>query len=312
MRGKENMKKWLCVTLALCFMLPALCCAEDDRIPTASFGNSVPAKYTRLCKDSAGTVEVITYTTYNYSGDMGAYEKKANVYLPADYDPEKQYNVLILCHGIGGSKDEWGFNNVNGKARCIMDNLVWYGDIDSFIIVTPDGRSGHNMADDYEKMMAFYQFGKELRNDLIPYIDAHYSTYAEYDENGYDLSAAREHRAMAGLSMGGMQTINIGLCECVDMFAWFGAFSAAPTSNTASVINSKLKNCEYPILYFYNICGTDDNTAYASAAAAAKNLPNVCDKFTDGENFMWHEMPGNHSFYIWNVGFYNFAQIIFK
>lgn len=298
--------------LTLCLLLPAFCLAEEERVPTASFGNSVPSKYTSLCKAGAGTVEVITYTTYNYSGDMGEYEKKANVYLPADYDPSRPYNVLFLCHGIGGSKDEWEFNKVNGKARCIMDNLVWYGDIESFIIVTPDGRSGHNMKNDQEKMMAFYQFGKELRNDLIPYIDSHYSTYAEYSEEGYDLTAAREHRAMAGLSMGGMQTINIGLCECVDLIAWFGAFSAAPTSYTASVIGSKLKDCEYPIRFFYSICGTNDNVAYAAAAAAAKGLPAVCDRFVDGENFMWHEMPGSHTFYIWNIGFYNFAQLIFR
>ena len=112
--------------------------------------------------------------------------------------------------------------------------------------------------------------------------------------------------------MGGMQTINIGLGECVDLFAWFGAFSAAPTSNPAATTAKLLKDTPYTIRYFYNICGTNDNIAYQSAAAAAKSLPDTCDIFRDGENFMWQELPGGHDFKIWYLGFYNFAQIVFE
>jgi hypothetical protein len=117
---------------------------------------------------------------------------------------------------------------------------------------------------------------------------------------------------MAGLSMGGMQTINIGIGECVDIIGYFGAFSAAPTSNTAAKTAEILEGNEYPIYYFYNICGTEDGIAYQSASAAAKNLPDVCDQFVDGENFMWMERSGGHDFNIWYLGFYNFAQLAFK
>lgn len=58
--------------------------------------------------------------------------------------------------------------------------------------------------------------------------------------------------------------------------------------------------------------GTEDEIAYDSAAAAAKNLPEVCDKFRDGENFEWQELSGAHDFNIWYLGFYNFAQIAFQ
>ncbi len=112
--------------------------------------------------------------------------------------------------------------------------------------------------------------------------------------------------------MGGMQTINIGIGECVDLFSYFGAFSAAPTSNTADKTASILNGNTYPIHYFYNICGTQDGTAYSSASAAAKNLPAVCNQFVDGQNFTWQELPGGHDFNIWYLGFYNFAQIAFK
>ena len=117
---------------------------------------------------------------------------------------------------------------------------------------------------------------------------------------------------MAGLSMGGMQTINIGMCECLDLFSWFGAFSAAPTSYAAYKVKSIVEESEYTVDYFYNICGTEDKTAYQSSSSAAKNLANISEKFTDGENFMWQEKPGGHDFGIWYLGFYNFAILAFQ
>lgn len=286
---------------------------NTDREPTAEISEHVPPKYTNLRVDEAGTIERITYTAHDYTAE-GEPEitKEANVYLPANYSTDKKYNVLYLLHGIGGNEDEWGMNKSTSRVKTIMDNLAYYGDIDSFIVVTPNGRAGGSNDREGSMMEAFYVFGKELRNDLIPYMESHYSTYADYDENGYDMAATRDHRAIAGLSMGGMQTINIGLDECTDLFAYFGAFSAAPTSNIASKTADILKDSEYDIKYFYNICGTEDRVAYPSASAAAKTLPALSDKFTDGENFMWQELPGAHDFHIWYLGFYNFAQLAFK
>ncbi len=285
---------------------------EDDRVADAEVTVGViPGKYIGLQLKERGTIEHITYTAHDYYGDGAEIEKEANVYLPYNYDATKQYNVLILCHGIGGDENEWGMTDNNSRVKLIMDNLIYNGDIEPFIVVTPNGRSAadHGPNSDY---MSFYKFGEELRGDLLPYIDANYATYAEYDENGYDLSAARDHRAMAGLSMGGMQTINIGIGECLDCFSYFGAFSAAPTSNPAATTAELLKDNTYPIHYFYNICGTEDNVAYASSSTAAKNLPAVCDQFVEGENFLWQERKGGHDFNIWYLGFYNFAQIAFK
>ena len=284
---------------------------DEDRVPTAQIENVVPAKYASMRLRDSGTIEHITYTTYDYFGDGAEITKEANVYLPTGYSEDQKYNVLYLMHGIGGDENEWGMTGSSSKVKCIMDNLSYYGDIDSFIVVTPNGRSSVEHGAQGSDYMSFYCFGEELRNDLIPYIEKTYSTYADYSDDGYDMSASREHRAMAGLSMGGMQTINIGIGECVDLFAYFGAFSAAPTSNTASVTADLLKDSQYEIKYFYNICGTDDNVAYQSASAAAKNLANISDAFTDGENFMWMEQPGGHDFTIWYLGFYNFAQIAF-
>lgn len=277
----------------------------------ATVGNLVLPKYTKLRTDEAsGTIERITYPAHDYAGDGSEITKEANVYLPAGYSPDKKYNVMILLHGIGGNEDEWGMNKKTSRVKAIMDNLAFYGDVEPFIVVTPNGRASKTGAEQTAGIEAFYLFGQELRNDLIPYIDSHYSTYANYEE-GYDLSEARAHRAIAGLSMGGMQTINIGIGECLDMFGYFGAFSAAPTSNIASKTASILEDSDYPVYYFYNICGLQDRTAYSSASAAAKVLPSLSDKIVDGENFMWQELDGGHDFHIWYLGFYNFAQLVF-
>lgn len=283
---------------------------EPTKGPAQIEDARIPSEYTKFNKDASGRVEEITYTAHDYTlEDLPETEKKAFVYLPYGYSEEKKYNVLYLMHGIGGNEREWGMTNAFSTVKNIMDNLAYYGDIEPFIVVTPNGKAG-----DPSGISGFYEFGKELRNDLIPYIESHYSTYGEYDENGYALTAARDHRAMAGLSMGGMQTINIGLCECLDIMSYFGAFSAAPTSNDAATIAQKLAEFpeEYEINYFYNICGTEDGTAYWSASAAAIGVADKTDRLTDGKNFMWHPVKGVHDFAVWNLGLYNFAQRCFQ
>lgn len=270
----------------------------------------IPNSFVLPYKGDKGTVELISYMAKDYTGNGEDVEKKAYVYLPAGYDESKQYNVMYLMHGIGGNEKEWGLDkDANSRVKRVMDNLIGEGIIEPFIVVTPNGKAfacTHEAENDL-----FYLYGNELRNDLIPYIESHYSTYADYNEAGYDLSEAREHRAIGGLSMGGMQTINIGLCECLDAFNWFGAFSAAPTSYAATKVAGIIDESDYPVGYFYNVCGTEDNIAYGSASAAAKTITAFTDKLEDGVNFTWQEKPGGHDFGIWYLGFYNFARLAF-
>ena len=286
---------------------------EQDRpaYAVAHVSNKIPGYYkTPFFGGPRGTVETITYMSYDYIGDAAPVRKKAYVYLPANYDPETPYNVLYLLHGIGGDENEWGLSEPNSHTLNILDNLFGNGDVDPFIVVTPNGRSyACNYVSDKK---AFYPFGYELRNDLIPYIESHYSTYAEYSKDGYDMSATRNHRAIAGLSMGGMQTINIGICECLDLFSYFGAFSAAPTTYKKDKVASFIDESEYSIDYFYNLCGTTDTVAYNSACAAAKDICQYTEKLRDGDNFIWQERKGGHSFKIWYLGLYNFSQLAFR
>lgn len=260
-----------------------------------------------------GTLEEIEYETKDYFGDESVITKKAFVYLPKGYDKSKKYNVLYLMHGIGGNEREWGMCDKTSKVKAMMDNLIEKKEIEPFIVVAANGRSSANFADTNSDYNSFYCFGKELRNDLIPFIDKNYATYADYKEDGYDLTKARKHRAMAGLSMGGMQTINIGMCECLDIMSYFGSFSSAPTTNNASKIAKSLESFEgYDIHYLYMICGTEDNIAYGAASSAVNGLTTFTDKIVDGENFKWQTVKGVHDFKVWYLGYYNFAKLVFK
>ncbi len=310
------MKKMIAVLpAALIILVMLISCGKEKKVEEATqeaiqeaikqetsavkVNDFIPPAYRQPVKEGGGKIVNISYMSKKYYGDKSDNEKHANIYLPEGYDENdssKRYPVLYLMHGIGGDENEWGKNNNNWVIKRIMDNLVQKDGITPFIIVVPNGRSGSS---DFH---AFYNFGSELRNDRIPYIDANYKTIA-----------AREHRAMAGLSMGGMQTINIGICECLDLFSWFGAFSAAPTSYDASRVAVHVdSNPEYPVNYFYNICGTEDTIAFSSHANAAKMIPLLSKTLKEGENFEWYETSGAHDFGVWNLGFYQFAKTFGK
>ena len=297
----------LCLLLSL-ILLGGLACASADGMEGFEFADKIPDEYLRTV-DNGGTVTKIHYQSKDYFGDGAEVTKYALVYLPPDYSEDNQYDLLVLCHGIGGSEGEWTFGNNWSIPRNVIDHLITEGVIPPIIIVMPNGRSTAKYMDaSMGNAGSFYVFGQELRNDLLPYMDANYATYGSLTPD--DLSASRNHRAMAGLSMGGMQTINIGLCECLDLFSAFGAFSAAPSSNNSTMIAASLaKFPDLPIRYFYSICGTEDGTAYGPASQAAKNLPDYTDRFTEA-NWRWQELKGGHDFNIWNLGLYNFARVL--
>lgn len=309
------MKK-LFKTLLLSMMMGATLCTMGGCAKKVTVVDEIPKEYLKKC-DEGGTVQRFTYPTKDYFGNKEEITKEAYIYLPPNYDESKKYNVCYLFHGIGGDVWEWGMTGDNSDVKKMMDNLIANGDIEPFIVVTPNGRSAkdHSSGSDHN---SFYLFGQELRNDLVPYVDANYATYADYSES-YDITAAREHRACAGLSMGGMQTTNIGLCECLDMFSYFGGFSSCPTTYSAAEIAKKLEKFpDYDIKYFYNICGTEDGIAMWSHSAAMgigeDGKPTICDltdKLKDGKNFLWQTRSGGHDFNIWFLGFYNYAQIVF-
>jgi enterochelin esterase-like enzyme len=147
--------------------------------------------------------------------------RRAFVYTPPDYDRNRdaRYPVLILQHGSGENETGW---TRQGKAQFILDNLIAAGKARPMIVVMDRGyaikpgmaseKAGPN-AWLQNLQLAFSAFEDVVIHDLIPTIDASYRTIPD-----------RRHRAMAGLSMGGMQTLFITL-QHLDMFAYIGSFS---------------------------------------------------------------------------------------
>lgn len=289
-----------CLIIVFLFLFVSCFASAAAAASLPELPDRLPEEYAAPLPEGGGSVEHVTYPSRDYAGNGAEVTKNAAVYLPAGYPDGGPYDVLLLCHGIGGDEFEWGFLNEECAGRNAADRLIASGEIRPLIIVMPNGRSTANYDDkSFGNMNSFYSFGQEIRNDLLPWIDEHYAT-----------NPGREHRSMAGLSMGGMQTINIGLCECLDLFSAFGAFSAAPTSYAAAQVAKEIEKFEdCPIRFFYSICGTEDGIAYASASAAAKNLPEETGRLTE-ENWLWQECPGEHNFDIWYLGLFNFLRIV--
>ena len=147
--------------------------------------------------------------------------RRAFVYTPPNYDKNRdaRYPVLVLQHGSGENETGW---TRQGKAQFILDNLIAAGKARPMIVVMDRGYATRpGMASEkvgpnawlQNLQLAFSTFEDVVIHDLIPTIDASYRTIPD-----------REHRAMAGLSMGGMQTLFIAL-QHLDMFAYIGSFS---------------------------------------------------------------------------------------
>ena len=164
-----------------------------------------------------GKLEMISYG----SKSVGA-TRKMQVYTPPGYTEEKKYPVLYLLHGIGGDETEW---KRACKAEVVLDNLIADGKAVPMIVVMPNGRAQKNDRAEgnvFAAAPAFAAFEQDLLKDVIPTIEARYSVQAD-----------REHRALAGLSMGGGQSLNFGLAH-LDTFVWIGGFSSAPNTKPAA------------------------------------------------------------------------------
>lgn len=220
--------------------------------------------------------------------------RRALVYTPPNYSKNNKYPVLYLLHGIGGNEYAW-LNN--GKFNVILDNLYAEGKIASMIVVVPNGRA---MKDDRaignifatDKIEAFANFEKDLLNNLIPFV-----------EENYPVLTDRENRAIAGLSMGGGQTLNFGLNN-IDRFAWVGGFSSAPnTKPPEELLPDPEKATELELLWIS--CGKDDRLMNISQRTheylEKHKVPHV-----------FYVEPGGHDFEVWKNDLYQYTQLIFK
>jgi enterochelin esterase-like enzyme len=221
--------------------------------------------------------------------------RRAIIYIPPAYSKSKKYPVLYLLHGIGGDEKEW-LNG--GHPQVILDNLYAENKIEPMIVVMPNGRAtkddsakGNIMAPD--KVQAFATFEKDLLNDLIPFI-----------EKKYPVLKDREHRAIAGLSMGGGQSLNFGLGN-LDQFAWIGGFSSAPNTKPPEQLLPNPEDARKKLKLLWISCGDNDGLITYSQRTHdylnANNVPHI-----------YYIEPGVHDFKVWKNSLFMFSQLIFK
>ena len=237
-----------------------------------------------------GKIDSISYQ----SKTVGS-KRKATVYTPPGFIKTKKYPVLYLLHGIGGDEKEW----LNGaKPQVILDNLYADGKIEPMIVVMPNGRAmkddratGNIMASD--KVQAFATFEKDLLNDLIPFI-----------EKKYPVIADKDLRAIAGLSMGGGQSLNFGLGN-LDVFSWVGGFSSAPNTKMPQALLPDAEAAKAKLKLLFISCGASDGLIAFSKRThdyfAQNNVPHI-----------YFIEPGVHDFKVWKNGLYMFSQLLFK
>ncbi|MEO6732144.1 MAG: alpha/beta hydrolase-fold protein [Ferruginibacter sp.] len=237
-----------------------------------------------------GKIDTITYKSKTVDT-----LRRTLIYTPPGYSKKNKYPVLYLLHGIGGDEKEW-LNG--GKPQVILDNLYADGKIEPMIVVMPNGRAmkddragGNIMAQD--KVQAFATFEKDLLSDLIPFI-----------EKKYPVLTDREHKAIAGLSMGGGQSLNFGLGN-LDKFAWIGGFSSAPNTKTPQELVPDLQAAKDKIKLLYLHCGASDGLISFS-----KRLHDYLIK-NDVPHIYFIE-PGVHDFKVWKNGLFMFSQLLFK
>ena len=234
-----------------------------------------------------------TLETVEYKSESVGTVRKATVYLPPKFDANKKYPVLYLLHGIGGDEREW----LQGVPNIIMDNLYADGKAAEMIIVMPNGRAQVNDRAEgnvYATAPAFAAFEQDLLGSLIPFIEGQYNVYTD-----------KMHRAIAGLSMGGGQSLNFGLGH-MDVFAYVGGFSSAPNTNTPEVLIPDVAKTKAENKLLWMVCGSKDGLMYNSSRLKAfcdeHGIPCTLINFPDGE----------HNFVVWKYGLFNFAQLIFK
>ncbi len=265
----------------------------------------------------------VTAVQYN-SRSLGT-RRQMRVYTPPGYSPDRKYPVLYLLHGIGGNDLEW---TRACHADSVIDNLLADGKIQPMIVVFPNGNAsvtaeasaagrgpdmaggarggadavpegrgaGRGAGRGFGARGDFGGWGtpfeNDLMNDIIPLIESRYSVYDD-----------RYHRALAGLSMGGGQTLNIGMAH-VETFAWVGGFSSAPnTKAPADLVPDPAVPQQLKLLWL--ACGNKDGLIRISQGVhnylKEKGVPHI-----------WHVDGNAHDTTEWANNLYLFAQRIFK
>lgn len=223
---------------------------------------------------------------YEYPSTTGGGSFRATLYVPPMLSDGEKYPVLYLLHGASGDENTW-VRDMNADA--ILDNLYAEKKLAPMLVVMPSSLSVTARAEAGEsrdaKARASMAFGEVLVRDLVPFVEAKYPALA-----------GREHRALAGLSMGAGTALSTGLARS-DTFAWIGAFSGA---------GRRWAEPREKLHLLWLSVGDQDSMMIGGVTAAQaffteKNVPH---------EFRIH--AGGHEPKVWRSDLYHFAPLLFR
>ena len=292
---------------------------KEKKIPNYLTTLPIPSEL-KSANDKKGVVEKFEYDTkiYDINGNgTTTVKKKAEIYLPYDYDERNNYNVLYLMHGGGEDQSYW-LTKEKDTVK-VLDNIFAEGIAEPCLIVCPTFYTGTSSTGSMNSE-ATDIFQYEFRNDLVPAIEAEYATYCEGDTSPENLIATREHRGFAGLSMGSMTSIRTALLGCLDIVGYISSMSGGydASDDTGELGYAKVEEAvtetfkDYPVLYWLNQNGTGDIALTPHEKLKDLVLDRLSDYFKEDENYKWILFQGGqHDFTAWLVHLYNTLQIFF-
>ena len=207
--------------------------------------------------------------------------------------------VLYLLHGFSDAEDAWVSV---GRANLILDNLLAQGKIKSMLVVMPLGYGNRKVISQGWQSLRDWaawldsndKFREALLAELIPQVEA-----------AYHVSKDRRHRAITGLSMGGTQSLMIGL-NALDRFAWIGAFSSgglnANFSEAYPAVNTSTRD---QLRLLWIACGREDGLI-------GRNRDLVAWLKSQEVDLTWKETSGSHSFMVWRRYLAEFLPLLFQ
>ncbi|MBI4975939.1 MAG: esterase [Spirochaetes bacterium] len=237
-----------------------------------------------------GAVASVTY----YSASLKRF-RRMQVYTPPGYENGKdRYPVLYLLHGSSDSDASW---STVGRANFILDNLIASRKARPMIVVMPAGHTARSGG----PRQAADEFANDFLNDIMPHSEKHYR-----------IKRGRQHRAMAGLSMGGGQTLYIGIPH-LDMFSYLGVFSAGiwgitgdrpgfEETHRKTLDDASLKK---GLKLFWFATGKDDFLLETSRATVAMFKRHDFD-------VIYRETDGAHSWAVWRDYLNEFVPQLFR
>ena len=237
-----------------------------------------------------------------YASQTLARQSDFFVYTPPDYNPKKKYPVLYLLHGYSDDASGW---SAVGRANVILDNLIAQNKVKPMIVVMP---LGYGTMD-----MITHAWGAWSHQELV---DRNFSLYTQIllnevkpqAEKMYSISKDRKDRAIAGLSMGGGESLRTGLNH-LDDFAYVGAFSSSvPDAGYEQVfpnLASEVQKNKDRLKLLWVACGTDDhlitpNRTFTSWLKQQQIPVTVI------------ETPGRHTWMVWRNNLINFTPLLFQ